>query len=227
MRLIVDIKIEKIVFSKRKTIALQMTQNATLVIKAPLNTSEDSIWKIVNKHKNWICKKKREIESRELRALPKKFTDTEEFLFLGRYYRLYLVEDQKEALRFQDNFYLSKNALVRAKDVFIEWYKKTGYEKIAERAYWWAQRTGLKFSKINITRAQRRWGSCSKKGTLNFSWRLVMAPLSVIDYVIVHELVHLEEKNHGNLFWRKVEMLIPDYKDRENWLRKNGYLLSL
>lgn len=89
------------------------------------------------------------------------------------------------------------------------------------------QKRDFKYNKVNITNAQRRWGSCSAKGNLNFSWRLIMASLSVIDYVIVHELVHLEEKNHGRSFWTKVKLLMPDYKKHEDWLKKNGYLLTL
>jgi hypothetical protein len=67
----------------------------------------------------------------------------------------------------------------------------------------------------------KRWGSCGPKGTLNFSWRLVMAPIEIIDYVIVHELIHLEEKNHSEVFWRKMRTIMPDYEKRQEWLKSN------
>lgn len=223
----VDIKIEKIIRSKRKTIALQMTDNATLIIRAPFNVSEKTIWEVINKHKNWIYKKQKEIESRDPKALPKEFVNGEGFLYLGRYYKLHIVDGQEEPLKFENGFYLSKSTLPKAKEVFIDWYKKAAYEKVVERVNWWAQKRGFKYNKVNITNAQRRWGSCSSKGNLNFSWRLIMAPLSVIDYVVVHELVHLEEKNHGKVFWTKVKMLMPDYKKHEEWLKKSGYLLDI
>jgi len=223
----VDIKIEKIIRSNRKTIALQITENSTLIVKAPINVDEKTIWDVIQKHRKWIDKRKKEIEARDLKVLPKEFVSGEGFLYLGRYYKLHIVENQDFPLKFENGFYLSRSALPEAKNVFIDWYKKAAYEKILERVNWWAQKRDFKYNKVNITNAQRRWGSCSAKGNLNFSWRLIMAPLSVIDYVIVHELVHLEEKNHGKAFWTKVKMLMPDYKKHEEWLKKNGYLLNI
>ena len=80
---------------------------------------------------------------------------------------------------------------------------------------------------MKITNALKTWGSCSHQGNLNFTWRLIMAPLNVIDYVVVHELIHLDEKNHSRIFWDKVEILIPEYKGYKEWLKKNGHLLKL
>ena len=80
---------------------------------------------------------------------------------------------------------------------------------------------------LKFNNAQKRWASCSPKNNLNFSWRLIMAPIGVVDYVVVHELVHLEEKNHSKEFWRKVKVLLPQYERYERWLKKYGYLLRL
>lgn len=222
-----DIKIEKILRSKRKNIALQVTDSATLVVRAPFGVNDDVIWKVIYRHKNWIDEKKREIEARDPKILPKEYVNGEGFLYLGRYYKLHIVDNQEAPLKFENGFFLSKNALPEAEKVFIDWYKKAAYEKITERVRWYAQKSSFQYAKINITNAQRRWGSCSSRGSLNFSWRLIMAPLPVVDYVVVHELVHLEEKNHGKSFWRKVKVLMPDYEKHENWLKKNGYLLKL
>jgi hypothetical protein len=90
-----------------------------------------------------------------------------------------------------------------------------------------ATELGLVYASLRITSARRRWGSCGPKGTLNFSWRLVMAPPPVIDYVIVHELAHLEIRNHSRLFWERVARWSPDYKQQQAWLKANGRLLSL
>ncbi|MFN3599629.1 MAG: M48 family metallopeptidase, partial [Aquificaceae bacterium] len=130
-------------------------------------------------------------------------------------------------LKLEDKFYLSKSALPNAKEVFIKWYKEKAYEKISERVEWYARMAGFKYNKVSITDAEKRWGSCSPKGNLNFSWRLIMAPLRVIDYVVVDELCHLEIKNHSKAFWIKVKTLMPDYRDCEMWLKEYGYLLRL
>ena len=136
-----------------------------------------------------------------------------------------IVDSQEEPLKFENGFYLSQMRY-RAKEVFVKWYKKW-LRKISERVCWYAQKRDFKYRKVNITNAQKRWGSSSSCGNLNFSWRLIMAPLPVVDYVVVHELVHLEERNHAKSFWNKVKMLMPDYEKHKDWLKQNGYLLRL
>ena len=222
-----DIEIEKIVRTKRKTSALQVTDDATLIVRAPLDINDSTIMKVVLDHREWIEEKKREIETRDPKFSPKEFVNGEGFLYLGRYYRLKIVDSQEEPLKFENGFYLSRDALPRAKEVFVKWYKKMAYEKISERVCWYAQKRDFKYRKVNITNAQKRWGSSSSCGNLNFSWRLIMAPLLVVDYVVVHELVHLEERNHAKSFWNKVKMLMPDYEKHKDWLKQNGYLLRL
>ncbi len=222
------IEIEKIIRSKRKTIALEITENARLIVKAPFGVKSETIRKVILKHIRWIEKKKKEIETRESKfARPKEFVSGEGFLYLGRYYKLKIVPNQEIPLKFENGFYLSRSCLSQAKEVFTNWYKRMAYEKISERAKWYAHKRGLKYKKINITDAQKRWGSCTHNGNLNFSWRLIMAPLAVIDYVVVHELVHLVEKNHTKDFWDKVKVLMPDYEKHKAWLKQNGYLLRL
>ena len=221
-----DIEIEKIIRTKRKTIALQITDDATLIVRAPFDVNDETIMGVVFKHKKWIEQKKREIRTRDPKFSPKEFVNGEGFLYLGRYYRLKIVDDQEVPLKFENGFYLLRNALPQAKEVFIEWYKRKAYEKISERVMWYAQKSDFKYNRVNITNAQKRWGSCSNRN-LNFSWRLIMAPLPVIDYVILHELVHLEEKNHTRVFWNKVKILIPEYEKYKKWLKKNSYLLRL
>lgn len=221
-----DIEIEKIIRTKRKTIALYITDGATLIIKAPFNANDKTIMGVVLKHKKWIEQKKIEIGERDPKFSPKEFVNGEGLLHLGRYYRLKIVGDQEVPLKFENEFYLSRNALPQAKEVFIEWYKKIAYDKISERVRRYAQKRGFKYNMVKITNAQKRWGS-SSNGNLNFPWRLIMAPLPVIDYVVIHELVHLEEKNHTKAFWDRVKMLMPNYEKYKGWLKKNSYLLRL
>ncbi|BBJ28607.1 M48 family metallopeptidase [Athalassotoga saccharophila] len=222
-----EIRIEKIIRSKRKTIELQITDNVALIVRAPFGMDEKKIFDVIKKHSKWIDNKKKEIEARDPKVLKKEFVNGEGFLYLGKYYKLYIVDNQKIPLKFENGFYLSRDYLDKAKEVFIDWYKKEAFIKISERVNWYAKKSNLKYKKVNITYAQKRWGSCSLNGNLNFSWKLIMAPVSVIDYVIVHELAHLEERNHGKNFWVKVKMLMPDYKKHADWLKKNGYSLNL
>lgn len=223
----IDVQIEKIIRTKRKTIALQIRDDAKLVVRAPYNLDDETISAIVSKHRRWVEKKQKEVATRNQKLYPKEFVDGEGFLYLGRYYKLNIVEDQSEPLKFEGAFYLSRCVLPHAQEIFMQWYKDKAFEKISERVDLYAEKRGYKYNKIGITDAQKRWGSCSFKGNLNFSWRLIMAPLSVVDYVVIHELVHLEERNHAKSFWDKVKMLMPDFESRRNWLKSNGYLLTL
>jgi predicted metal-dependent hydrolase len=223
-----QIEINKIIRTKRKTIALQITDDATLIVKAPFGISEQAIKNVVIKHIDWIKKKKEKILSRDPKFVKKEFVDGEGFMYLGKSYKLSIVNKQNIPLVFDNNaFFLLKDYLPIAKQLFINWYKERGYEKISERVEWYAKKRGFVYNRINITNANQRWGSCSSKRNLNFSWRLIMAPLPVIDYVVVHELVHLDEKNHTKFFWSKVKMLIPDYEKHKEWIKRNGYLLRL
>lgn len=219
-------KIDKIIRTKRKTIAIQIAENATLVVRAPLRVSDKTIQEIVNQHTKWIERKIEQMKARKLKYVPKKFIEGEEFLYLGKCYKLHVVDDQKSELRFENGFYLSKNALSCARDLFVEWYKRAAYEHILQRVQYYTKLIGLQYNRIKITSAKKTFGSCAGKN-LDFSWRLVMAPLPVIDYIVVHEVLHLEEKNHSKRFWHRVQTLMPEYEKHRVWLKQNYFSLIL
>lgn len=152
---------------------------------------------------------------------------TVEIVYEGRIHSAELSDVEAANAKFEDGFYLLRDALPQARELFIEWYRRVAYEKISERVKLNAQKRGFKYNRVKVTSAQKRWGSSSSKGNLNFPWRLIMASLPVIDYVVIHELVHLEEKNHGKAFWGKVKMLMPDYEKNKDWLNKKSYLLKI
>ena len=221
------IKIHKIIKTKRKTIALQITGNATLVVRAPITTSLGYIEKIVQKKKNWIEKKQKEILKRSERFVSKEFVDGEGFLYLGEIYKLKFVKNQLEAIVFNKKFFISKNKQNNAKSVLEDWYKSMALEKFTQRVDFFAKKSGFRYEKIKLSNAQTRWGSCSSNGNLNLSWNLIMTPLQVIDYVVVHELAHLQHKNHSPRFWTTIKVILPDYEKEKKWLKNNGHLLKI
>jgi predicted metal-dependent hydrolase len=103
-------------------------------------------------------------------------------------------------------------------------YKKNAKNYIVPRVNELAEKFGFDYNKIRITSASTRWGSCSSMRNLNFSYRLILIPKEVIDYVIIHELCHLRHMNHSKKFWTEVEKYMPTYKEKEKWLKKNAYL---
>ncbi len=219
-----SIKIDKVIKSKRKTFSLEITQDARLIVRAPFGASLGLIQDIVSQKINWIKKKKSQMNLRKKK--PKKFIEGELFLYLGQKYPLKL-KSQKIALDLNKNFNLSASEIKNAKEIFTNWYKKEAKIIIQDRVDYYAELNKLKYQKIRITSAKKRWGSCSANNNLNFSWRLVMAPMEIVDYVVVHELAHIKEKNHSSKFWQVVERIMPDYKQRRKWLKENGHLLNL
>ena len=213
--------------NRRKNLAIQISNDGEIIVKAPYGTPEETIRLALEKHKKWIEKKLFEINQRDPKFLKRKFINGEGFLYLGNWYRLEIVKNQKEPLILKDFFYLSDKYKEKAREVFINWYKKQAKKVINERVNYYSNLTGLNPKSVKITSAQKRLGSCSSKGNLNFSWRLVMLPVRVIDYVVVHELAHLEEHNHSKNFWVKVKTIMPDYEKHKNWLKENAYMMDI
>lgn len=106
-------------------------------------------------------------------------------------------------------------------------YRQAAKEYIPKRVAYYAGLLGVDYNTITIRDQKTRWGSCSSKGNLSFSWRLILAPPKVLDYVVVHELCHRLEMNHSPRFWALVESMIPDYKTHRKWLKENGEKLSI
>lgn len=108
----------------------------------------------------------------------------------------------------------------RQEDALYRWYFERAHEVISSSARAWSEALGVRASRLTIRDQRTRWGSCSSKGTLSFSWRLIMAPPEVLEYVVLHEVAHLIEHNHGPAFWALVESHDASYRARKSWLRE-------
>jgi predicted metal-dependent hydrolase len=218
--------VDEIIRSRRKTIAIIVQRDGKVLVRAPLRAPERLIRQFVESKAGWIDEKKAEM-TRQAPVTARQFKTGESFLWLGRAYPLSIAEQQRAALTFDGAFSLSQKALPRARLAFEAWYKARALEILTERVDLLAARHGLRYKKIRISSARTRWGSCSSTGTLSFTWRLVMAPLEVVDYVAAHELAHLKVRNHSKTFWAAVAALMPEYKRHAAWLKTNGKFLSL
>ncbi|MDR3577334.1 MAG: SprT family zinc-dependent metalloprotease [Anaerolineaceae bacterium] len=219
--------IDQIIRTRRKTIALIVHRDGTLVVRAPLKASTRQIQELVEKKAGWIRSKQELVRTVYPKARPKDYREGEEFLYLGESYRFEIVDGIKPSVLLDGHFYFDKKRLPDAEMIMTHWYKEQARQVTTLRADQYANHWNYQFGKIKITSARTRWGSCSGKGTLSFTWRLIMAPLAIIDYVVVHELVHLDHKNHRREFWQQVETILPDYKRSIHWLELNGHLLQL
>ena len=150
------------------------------------------------------------------------------FLFLGRSYRLSLVGNQEEPLLLRDEWFSLRRDIVERGDVeaaraaFRDFYVAEGTARVVERVGHFTPKAGVTAGSVVVRELGNRWASCPPSGNLAFHWKCVMAPLSIIDYIVVHELCHLRHRDHTGAFWNEVDKLLPDYRERKDWLRKYG-----
>ncbi len=223
-----DIKIDRVIRTKRKSIALILTDEGKLIVRSPVNTSNKYIEKVVNEKRNWIIKKQEMIKRRSNSYEPKKYVNGEKFLILGESYGLKIVSAPVKDITIDGKqILLPEGYLSKADKNMLAWYKKQAKEFICRRVKRFSGLLGIKYNTVKISNAKKRWGSCSSKGNLNFSWRLYMAPAAVIDYVVVHELIHVEIPNHSKQYWSRVRALMPDYEKHRHWLYENQKKMSI
>ncbi|MBI2333471.1 MAG: M48 family metallopeptidase [Chloroflexi bacterium] len=221
-----SIEINKFVRAKRRTIALIIERDGSLTVRAPKRAALRDIEQFIHEKIDWILRSREKL--RAIVTLPKKqYANGETFLFLGSEYELSIVNPQRPALKLGNGFTLGSTAQKRGEGMFIRWYKEQALQVFTERVDHYAALYGFSPKQVKVNSAKTRWGSCSANGTINFTWRLVMAPLDVIDYVVLHELAHLRVKNHSPRFWKLVESLCPDFKRHRKWLKENGEKLNL
>ncbi len=215
---------------RKRTVSLSIARNGEIIIRAPFHLPLQSIEAFFCKKRAWIQKKFSEIYRGTDRSIVKTFVAGEVFPYLGEFYPLEIVvaADPYPPLHFaHERFYLNEKDRPRARDLFISWYKDQAREKIRERVQFYSSRMLLCPERQKITSARYQWGGCSSKNTLTFTWRIVMAPLAVIDYLVVHELAHIREKNHSTKFWKIVQETLPSYSTAKAWLKICGHLLDL
>jgi hypothetical protein len=214
---------------RKRTISLHIKEDGRIVLYVPYRTPAGEIEGFIKEKESWIVEKLSEKE-KERKEAEKTFLPGERFLYLGESYPLRIDESNsdKSPLKLSfGNFILRKDHLEEARNLFVRWYKKEAKEKIEGRIHYFSDRLQLFPKGLKITSARYRWGSCSRDSRLSFSWRIIMAPLRIIDYVLIHELVHIKEKNHSKRFWTSLGTILPNYREQRIWLKQNGHTLRL
>lgn len=216
------IAVDQIIRSKRKTLALIVKPDGSVLVRAPLRASKALIEEFVARNQGWIeIKQAQALAARPLP--PREYVSGETFSYLGTLYPLEIVEEQKEPLLLANGkFELAAFCQREAASVFERWYREHARQVLTAHVELFAREYDFHYKGIRITSARTRWGSCSAAGSLSFSWRLIQVPLRVVDYVVVHELVHTAVHNHSKRFWQRVETILPDYREHRRWLREHG-----
>ena len=212
----------KIIRSKRNTLSLTINENAELIIRAPKRLSIEKIQDFINEKENWINRKKRLIENQ----IKDVTSNHNKLLYLGNLFPINLEQNASKELFFTGEEFIANSIEPDSLSLSIKkWYKNKFKEIALPRVAYFANKHNLMVNQVRIKNQKTMWGSCSSKNNINLNYLLLMAPMGVIDYVIVHELVHTIHRNHSTDFWDSVESIMPEFQEHKRWLKKNGYKL--
>jgi hypothetical protein len=211
---------------------------AEVVVYAPRSIDEARIREIVKRKSSWIIRRFERISAVRKTFPEREFVSGEQILYLGRTLRLAVREynrvslnppvlDGKRLVVSVERDLSGKERTEAVACRLREWYLKNAERVILDRVKRYGKLLGCKPREVIVKEQKSRWGSCSTKGSIRFNWRIVMAPLSVLDYVVVHEMCHLLVKDHSKEFWRQVSLIFFDYKERREWLKQHAYWLKL
>lgn len=210
-----------------------MERNGCIYVRAPFKLTEKRIEEIVEAKRYWIYKNLAEWRILNATRVLREYRNGEGFLYLGRSYRLLLADNQNEALQIRGGRFCLRRDLVddggvsAAKAAFRDYYVSRGRERITQRVEYFAPKVGAVPGKIRVRELGLRWASCTRSGNITFHWKCMMAPATIIDYIVVHELCHFRHLNHTAAFWNEVDKVLPKYRERKEWLRNNGAAMEI
>ena len=223
--------------SNRKSMGIAIERDGTIIVTAPHQARFNEIEKFVSEKKIWIYQKLAKKKTLNREKPRREFVNGQGFLYLGKSYRLKLIDNGKmrsgrspnvTVLRLWHGYFeLAESEKANARNHFISWYRKQIKEQLKARIPRYDKRIEVTVKDTRILDLGHRWASCGRNGVINFNWRSVMAPVWVLDYILVHEMVHLIERGHTDRFWRLVSRVIPDYEEHALWLNENGADLDL
>jgi predicted metal-dependent hydrolase len=218
-----DIRIDTIIRTKRRSIALQVNEHAEVVVRAPRWVARKYIDAFVRSHQTWIVEQ--QSQKRAQKKIQRRYVDGEIFLFLGD--ELQLKRDNGKNVRLRDKVLLLGKEVKDPGYQVEKWYRAQARIYLTNLCESLAKEYGDEFAAVRITGAKTRWGSCSSKKNLSFSWRLMMAPEEVVRYVVIHELTHLRHMDHSKAFWECVQLRCPNYIRSKKWLNDNAERLMV
>ena len=220
-------------YRNRKTLAIQIEPLDKILVLSPNGISEEIIKEKVKSKSKWIIKKLLDFKDMGYLPFNREFVNGEAFMYLGRNYSLQLLLDknlQRIKVGISDgklsiSTYTKEQSVL--KKAMEKWYRREAKKIILKRIEFYKPKFSIESRIIKIKEQKKRWGSCTSKGDLLFNWRTVMASSPVIDYIIVHEMSHIANRNHSSKFWKSVESILPDYKVRKKWLKDYGVRMDL
>ena len=212
----------------RKKLTITVERDRSVVVHAPESTPEETIRKVVKSKRQWIYDKTKHAQKYDKKPHPpgKELVNGESALYLGREYQIEIISTDSTEIRFEQRFLIPASLVEERRGVLRNWYINRAKERILPKVKSLAVTLGVEFANAKIVDNRFRWGSCTPKDNVNLNWRLIKAPMFVVDYVIVHELAHLIEANHTPRFWNVVRTHAPTMEKARSWLKDHGQILE-
>jgi len=232
-RQIRDIEYQLLPGADRQTTDIVIERDGLISVRPPLRMTPEQVDQTVLSKRMWIYRNLAEWRDLNATRVAREWVNGESFRYLGSSYRLQLVSDQDEPLKLKDGRFRLLRAVIEsggkkaAHQAFEDFYEEKGLARITKRVAHFASKVGVPPGTVFIKDIGYRWASCLKNGDLHFHWKCLMAPSTIIDYIVVHELCHLHHRDHSAAFWNEVDKVLPDYRDRKEWLRVRGAELDL
>jgi len=233
LRQIRDIKYQLLPGTARRTTDIVIERNGAITVRPPLRMTPEQVDETVLSKRMWIYRNLAGWRDLNATHVTREWVSGESFLYLGSSYRLELVQEQDEPLKLKDGRFCLLRSIMEvggneaAHQIFESFYKNKGLPRIKKQVAYFAGKVGVPAGSVQIKDLGYRWASCLKNGDLHFHWKCLLAPLTIIDYIVVHELCHLHYRDHSDAFWNEVDKVLPDYRNRKDWLRVRGAELDL
>ena len=214
--------------AKRHKLTITVERDRSIVVHAPQGVSEEKIRQVVESRRQWIYEKTGHPQKyQDLPHAPgKELVSGESAFYLGRQYRIEVVKTGLAEVQFTQRFLIPATQGEKRVEALREWYIGKAKEKIVPRVKIHTRELGVDVAEVKIVDNRFRWGSCTVNNNISLNWRLIKAPMFVIDYVIIHELAHLMESNHTPRFWNIVRAQASTMEKAKTWLKENGQLLE-
>lgn len=223
----------EIIRSRRNTADIIVERDGQIIVRAPEWADDAQVASIVASRELWIHRSLAEWRDLNANRITREYTNGEGFLYLGRNYRLQLTGDEAPRLVLKNGRFQLRRALLHkgdnrdASSAFREFYTAKGKKRLRSRVDYFAPKVGVEVQSVEVRELGHRWGTCMQSGKLSFHWKCMMAPQTIIDYVVVHELCHLHHRDHTDAFWNEVDKVLPDFRERKEWLRRYGVGLDV
>ena len=216
---------------RKKTVAVTVGPDGDVLIVAPPHLSTDDLDGIVSRKAEWIVRRLRKTQAHGPALSQREFVSGESVLYLGRHYRLKVHPEEGGKAKLRGGWLhvcvaQGPRQRTEVRDEVIAWFRRHASERLPERVEAWRPKIGVPKPTVIVSDQQKRWGSCDRNGTLRLNWRIIQAPMRLVDYVVVHELVHIRHHGHGPEYWRALGRVMPDYERRRDELTQKGATLS-